>query len=260
MEFNNSIAIAYGVEEAIMIHNLWWWVEKNRHNGQHHYEGKYWTYNTMDAFTGLFKFWTLRQVRRIIESCAKQGAIEIGNFNKSGYNRTNWYTVSREIEGFYVSENLHLSNTANAFAQNGKSNSQNGHLEMPYLTNGNAQTDKCITDNKPYINQIVNTDRESAIAFLKAEFLGRYETEFLMKYQTALAADFEKFCADFDDTITIELTQNKITWDGTALLARIGKYARSWIQNNANRVQGKNGQQQVIKTAVPERAEIKRRG
>jgi len=97
-----------------------------------------------------------------------------------------------------------------------------------------------------YENITINNtkNRESALAFLKTEFSGRYETEFLMKYQTALAADFEKFCADFDDTITIELTQNKITWDGTALLARIGKYARSWIQNNANRVQGKNGVQQ----------------
>jgi hypothetical protein len=239
MEFNERIAVIYGVEEAVMIHNLWWWVKTNRANNRHCFEGKFWTYNSIDAFAALFKFWSVRQVRRIIESCAKKGAIEIGNFNSSGYNRTNWYTVSAEIEAVYVSENLHLPKSTNAFVETDKSISQNRQMDLPKTTNGFAENDKCITD----INHIVNTnnkpDREGALKFLEVNFPSKLEAE-MMKYKTALGTEYEKFCADFDDTITIELSGGKISWEGNALIARLGKYARSWVSNMQSKAaQGK---------------------
>ena len=79
--FNAHIAEQYGVEEAVFIHNLYWWISKNKANGQHFYEGRTWTYNSAKAFADLFPFWTPKQIRRIIKKLEAEGALHIGNFN-----------------------------------------------------------------------------------------------------------------------------------------------------------------------------------
>ena len=92
--FNAEIAAVYGVEEAVFLHNLYWWIAKNEANGRHYYDGRNWTYNSMEAFAKLFPFWTSKQVRRIIKKLEAAGAIYIGNYNQKGFDRTQWYAIS----------------------------------------------------------------------------------------------------------------------------------------------------------------------
>ena len=56
--FNGEIARIYGVDEAVFIHNLYWWIAKNEANGRHYHDGRSWTYNSMRALSELFPFWT----------------------------------------------------------------------------------------------------------------------------------------------------------------------------------------------------------
>lgn len=56
--FDSRIAELYGVDEAVFIHNLYFWISKNIANGHQYRDGKFWTYNTMDAYAKMYKFWT----------------------------------------------------------------------------------------------------------------------------------------------------------------------------------------------------------
>ena len=125
--FNVDIAQMYGVEESIFIHNLYFWILKNEANGRHWYEGRHWTYNSMAAFSELFPFWTTSQMRRIISNCVAKGAVIKGNFNKSNYDRTTWYALSETVTSIYA----------------------NRHFDLLESTNGSAQIDTPIPDNKP---------------------------------------------------------------------------------------------------------------
>ena len=60
--FDSRIAELYGVDEAVFIHNLYYWLMKNEANGRHYYDGKSWTYNSLQAFAKLFPFWSRRQI------------------------------------------------------------------------------------------------------------------------------------------------------------------------------------------------------
>lgn len=91
--FNGEIAARYGIDEAVFIQYL----ANEKVSEQHYYDGRNWTYNSMRAFTELFPFWTEKQVRRIIKKLSDNGAIYIGNYNKSGFDRTQWYALSEEI-------------------------------------------------------------------------------------------------------------------------------------------------------------------
>ena len=76
-QFDTDIAALYGVDESIMIANLQFWIRKNEANGKHFHDGRFWTYNSIDAFTKLFPFWTARQIRRILKSLEEKGVIVV---------------------------------------------------------------------------------------------------------------------------------------------------------------------------------------
>ena len=90
--FNTQHAVQYGLDEAVMLHNLLFWLAKNKANGSNIHDGKAWTYNSASAFTQLFPFWKERKIARILVSLEEQGAVESGCYNKAGYDKTKWYS------------------------------------------------------------------------------------------------------------------------------------------------------------------------
>lgn len=98
MEYSFDIEHAkqYGVNEAIMIKNLWFWIKKNKANEKHFHDGRTWTFNSKRAWAELYPFWTERQMRIILESLIKQGVLVTGRYNKIGFDRTLWYAFKDE--------------------------------------------------------------------------------------------------------------------------------------------------------------------
>lgn len=139
MHFNVGVAKCVGVEGAVMINNIQYWIIKNKANEKHFYNGKYWTYNTLDAFTKLFPFWSKRQIERILNNLKKDGYIEDGNFNKVGYDRTKWYTLT-EKGWLLISRNGDISNL---------DISPNGEIENTKWGNGNHEMVTPIPNQKP---------------------------------------------------------------------------------------------------------------
>jgi hypothetical protein len=146
--FSVEYAIQYGLDEAIMIQNLQFWIMKNKANNKHFYDGRTWTYNSLEAFQALFPFWTAKQIRRIIDSLIQKGIIIKGNYNKTPYDRTSWYAFENEE----VFCNL-LKNTIFPF----------GQMKKPIWANEKARMGAPI----PYINTDINTDKLNYIADLK---------------------------------------------------------------------------------------------
>ncbi len=116
-QFDTNIAALYGVDESIMIANLQFWIRKNEANGKHFHDGRFWTYNSIDAFTKLFPFWTSRQIRRILKSLEEKGVIVTGNYNTSAYDRTTWYAFG---DSFLLKGQNHFTETSNGNDETGK--------------------------------------------------------------------------------------------------------------------------------------------
>ena len=90
--FNTQHAVQYGLDEAVMLHNLLFWLAKNKANSSNIHDGKVWTFNSALALTELFPFWNQRKIARVLSSLEEQGAIESGCYNKAGYDKTKWYS------------------------------------------------------------------------------------------------------------------------------------------------------------------------
>lgn len=94
--FDIGHAKEYGVNEAIMIHNLKFFISMNANRGHNFHEGRYWTYDKLEDFPKHFPYWSVDQCKRIIKSLIVQGVIIKGDFNKSWSNRTCWYAFRNQ--------------------------------------------------------------------------------------------------------------------------------------------------------------------
>lgn len=92
--FDIEIAKEYGVNPAIFLNNIAHWIKKNQANEKHFYEGRYWTYNSSEAFSELFPYWSTDQIDRLIKKCVSIGLLLISNFNETTYDRTRWYGLT----------------------------------------------------------------------------------------------------------------------------------------------------------------------
>lgn len=112
--FDARIAEKYSLEEAIVIHKIYGWIKHNAVNGKNYHNGRYWTFNSLSAFAKYFPFWSESKIKRIlidlyggsdkkeIEPKHEQLLLK-GNFNKSSFDRTVWYSFTDDFFNFLSS-------------------------------------------------------------------------------------------------------------------------------------------------------------
>lgn len=96
--FKTEEAEKYGIEKAVLLYNIRFWLERNKANNNNVYEknGKeyFWTYNSSTAFGKLFPYLAESTIRRYLMELEVEDEVLIsGNFNKHAYDRTKWYTM-----------------------------------------------------------------------------------------------------------------------------------------------------------------------
>ena len=147
--FDTELAQKLGVNEAILLQNIVFWLLKNKANNSNYYDGRYWTYNSHKAFKELFPFWTENQIRRILESLFEKGVILKGDYNSSPYDKTKWYALSDKY-AYLIG--------------------LNSQSDMANLPDGDDENAGCLigTDSK---QQIVNTDSKQQIVNTDSKLL-----------------------------------------------------------------------------------------
>ena len=131
--FDVDVAKKYGVHCAVILENLFFWIEKNKANEKHFYDGHYWTYNSKKAFAELLPYMTPKQIDYAIKKMVDARILITGNYNKSAYDRTLWYAITDF--GYSILQNCQMEET----------NLGNGNPEIvkpiPYINTDNKQTD-----------------------------------------------------------------------------------------------------------------------
>ena len=117
--FNIELAKKYGILEAILLKNLWFWIEKNRANEKNFYDGTYWTYNSTRAFNELFPYASESSIKRALKGLQEKGIIKTGNYNKSAYDRTLWYAFTDLGESIMSNRQMEVNKSPNGSEQNG---------------------------------------------------------------------------------------------------------------------------------------------
>lgn len=132
--FDIELAEKHGVRAAILIEHLAFWQKKNIANNKNYYDGHYWSYNSRRAFSELFPYYSEHQIYRTLSYMEEAGIIKTGNYNKTPYDRTKWYTIiDQSIARMYT-------------------------IDCAELRNEKCETEQPIPDINTDVNTGINTD------------------------------------------------------------------------------------------------------
>ncbi|EWG12918.1 conserved phage C-terminal domain-containing protein [Cytobacillus firmus] len=84
-----SLAEKVGLNEAVLIQQIHYWLVKSRHIK----EGRKWIYNTYKDWKKQMPFWSHATIGRTIRSLEEMGFLISANFNSSKMDKTKWYTI-----------------------------------------------------------------------------------------------------------------------------------------------------------------------
>lgn len=90
-----KLATKIGLNEAIVLQQIHYWLVNNedKKSPDHYRDGRWWTFNTLDEWQRDFPFWSTRTIQRVLDSLRRMGLVLTGCYNKSGYDKTLWYTI-----------------------------------------------------------------------------------------------------------------------------------------------------------------------
>ncbi len=88
---NPALAEKIGLNEAIVLQQMHYWLSKSNSGKEH--EGRIWIYNTYEQWVEQFPFWSESTIKRAINSLKNKGLIKVKQLKKQAHDRTNYYTI-----------------------------------------------------------------------------------------------------------------------------------------------------------------------
>lgn len=107
--FDIDVAAEYGIQEAILIQHFQHWIRRNRALKRNFIDDRTWSYQTIDEIASNFPYMSKDRIVEVLDrlctgrsrrSKNKKKEFEPvllkGNFNKSKYDHTTWYSFVDE--------------------------------------------------------------------------------------------------------------------------------------------------------------------
>lgn len=204
----------YGVNAnaAILLSNICYWcaLNKKNQNKKNYINGRYWMYNSLEAFAAQYPYMSINQIRYALNILKKTGAVDCANHNPNEFDRTLWYSPSEEAMRIY----LYSYNRDKGENCQDKNDNDESEKEIPYdkekehreeaddvvkFPNRFGNFTKCICensqiiipDNKP-INKPNSSSSELRTIFQKIHPRLIFDDEFYLKADSFLR------CNDLD--------------------------------------------------------------
>lgn len=88
-----KLATIIGLNEAIVLQQINYWLNINEKARVNYIDGRYWTYNPYPKWQDQFPFWSIDTIKRTITKLEKMGIVLSGNYNKNKFDKTKWYSI-----------------------------------------------------------------------------------------------------------------------------------------------------------------------
>lgn len=95
---NIDLAAIIGLNEAIVLRQIFYWIEFNEKQQQNYHDGKYWTFNSIKKWQEhSFPFWSTKTIERTFKSLRNKKILLVGNYNSDARDKSYWYTIDFEV-------------------------------------------------------------------------------------------------------------------------------------------------------------------
>lgn len=147
--FDIDLAKRYGIEEAIVLKHLFFWIQRNSVNERHYHDGRYWTYNTAKGFTEIFPYMNQKKVYYVLKKLEEAGLIKIGKYNANRYDQTRWYALTDlALSHFPILGTADFLNLGERAEKNGEPIPDVNHIPSISLVSSSIKNKPDTTDTK----------------------------------------------------------------------------------------------------------------
>ena len=161
--YNIKVAKLVGLEKAVLLYNISYWIAYNRANKINFIDGYTWTYNSAKAYLELFQELASndenapeRKIKKLLyELETKDGILVSANYNKNSFNKTKWYRIN---EKFYWMLEDHMSSENLQSFLNEKTINQKRSIDSPKTDYQNVQKETIDSPKTDYHYSKNNTD------------------------------------------------------------------------------------------------------
>lgn len=129
-----SLAVAVGLNEAIVLQQLHYWLQSSKH----YHDDRFWVYNSAQEWQDNFPFWSENTIRRAFNNLRNRGLVITGNYNKMPADRTLWYSIDYD----------ELTSLEIPFVKKYRPFTQNGQMDLPKMGTAIPETTQETTTNK----------------------------------------------------------------------------------------------------------------
>lgn len=202
-----QLAVRVGLNEAIILQQIHYWIQINAKANRNHRDGHFWTYNSYEGWQEQFPFWSLRTIKRLFTSLEKRGLIITANYNRLKLDRTKWYRINYKALQSLVNSPLCQNGTMESdnttppipetiFTETNKINNHNG-----------AFRDFCEIHERP--SQVYNTRNKEASIVIKM-YMEKYKETFGEKHPMLKAEQVERV----SEVISCFMSEQSMDLDG----------------------------------------------
>ena len=157
---NKTLAREIGLNEALILQQINYWIEINKKSGKNYHDGKYWTYNSIRAWQeNDFDYMSFDTVKRTFSKLEKAGYLLV----KDPRDKTKWYTINNDkLEELYVDMELKKQkiqtealkkSMPNTLGQNALMQRDNLHQPLPENTTNNTTNNSADISIHPSIKE-----------------------------------------------------------------------------------------------------------
>ena len=91
--FIGKEAVEYGLDKAILLQHIRFWINQNEGKDTHEHNNKVWMFQSASDMAKHYPYWSRQKISRLLREMEDDELIISGNFNKLGYDQTKWYTI-----------------------------------------------------------------------------------------------------------------------------------------------------------------------
>ena len=204
--FNIELAKEYGILEAIIINNLFFWIEKNKANNVSYYDGTYWTYNSIKALNELFPYASERKISYALKHLEEEGIIKTGNYNKLAYDRTLWYAFTEKGISILQKCCFHFTKSTNGFY---KSDEPIPDINTDINTDNNNNSSSI--EKRDTIYDFLEQNFGRTLNSIEIEMIREWDDNELTRYAIKQAVLNGKYNVKYINTILVNYRNNSIT-------------------------------------------------
>jgi hypothetical protein len=149
--FDTEVAeLFHDANIAAVFTNICFWIAHNKANNKNRQKiavggevvERYFTFNSIEAFTKLFPYYSRRQIENYLVKLREHNLIAKGVFNQRGFDRTSWYCLVDEE--YWMGKYLKEGAIKPGHDAGKRPISPNGEMDSPKTGNGFHKTGKWI--------------------------------------------------------------------------------------------------------------------